>query len=250
MQDPIQGQATPEPASLSGQPATPPADESLKQFLASPETPAPKEGEPQVEDPAKELLRLANQRQAEIYRLQAELQATQQQRAVPPPVDSEKNPFDPNQNWVGWMEWNNRKMEERIAQKTQQVTEGMLQNLFSQAQEATWAQSHPGVDVNAVKNFARVRGISNLDDAYKVLTFDERVAAAGVTAAQTAINSFRQPQNAAQPMRGTQGSPPQTGYSFEKLLNAYNANPDVYNGWPEGLQKAFDEELIRRDQAG
>lgn len=246
-----QGQPTEQPAAQA--PPEKPADISgLQQFLAEPEKPAAVQGQPPVQpDPAVELLRLANQRQAQVEALTAEVQRLKNQ----PPVDSQnKNPYDPQVDPWGWQRWENqtaaRDAATQAAAQTLQVIMQQAQLMSQQNREAQWAQAHPGVDINLVKSFAEARRIGELDDAYTLMTLNQQVQGAVQQAQSGLLNQFRQPANVAQPVRaqGGQGAP--VSLRFETMLEAYTSNPNIENTWPPQLREAFHRELDMRVQTG
>lgn len=176
------------------------------------------------------------------------MELRQRQMAPQQPAAQEANPYDPNTNWAAWLQYENQRTVRTAIEEADRRSEARLMQLVQVAQETQWAQAHPEVDVNAVKAFARLNQIGNLDHAYRLMTFDQQLAAAKQEAAKAAMQQFRQPTNTpAPPIRGQAGAgSPQVGLSFEAMLKEYAVNPRVYDAWPEPIQKAFDRELMGR----
>ena len=254
----LQGQPNAEPAAQQGQSLTEPAvvPAELQQFVVQTPntTPAENQGEPQGEpepqagaiDPAKHFQSLADQRQAEIYRLQQQLLevATRQQQ---PQV--EKNPFDPQTQPEQYWDWKLDQKNRQLLDEARRLQREEFQTMIQQASEMTWQQQHPNVDINSVKAFARSRGITQLDDAYTLMTLPTTLNNARRTAINQTYNTVRQPEAGAQPLRGVSGSGNgQIGLSFEKLAEEFNAKNGNVN-WPEGLMQAFQTEMYKRADA-
>lgn len=192
----------------------------------------------------------------EVQLLQQQ-QAIEQTRQPQQPQSPTENPYDYQTQFPAWQRWETQ-MAARIA--AQESTQGIVQSLMQssmQAAESQWQQAHPNIDINAVKAYAQINwGIRNvtpkvLDDAVSVMTQSGRIAQAQTQGAQNAINQFRQPQNAAQPVRAQAGGTPiPTEGSFEKDLEVYATNgmtpPPT---WSKARIEAFDRELALRSQA-
>lgn len=90
-----------------------------------------------------------------------------------------------------------------------------------------------------------------MEDAYTLLTLNNRVQSVASNTAQNALKQFQQPQNQAIPLRGTQpGAPMQTALRYDELAVQFqNSNGRVYESWPKELQDAFDRETAHRDVA-
>ena len=200
-------------------------------------------------DPARHFQSIADQRLAENLRLQQELQRLQSQ-APQTPQTIQQNPYDPNKDWASWIRFENQAAARQAAQESANAVRQEFQGLFQQASEAQWAQAHPGTDINAVKSFAQMRGIRDLNDAFTLMTLPNQLAAAQSQASQQTINQFRQPNSGAAPIRGTQGvnAPIQPQMSYAKLAAAYASNPDVEESWPVEVREAFWKETNLRGQ--
>lgn len=264
MLDPVvQGQPGAEPAApvVQGQPPTEPAALSgLESIVVSPEpaaTPAALQGEPQgqpieptqgtqIDSMAQHFQRIADQRQAEIYRLQQQLNEVQR----PAAPQAEQNPYDPNTNFYAWQSWetNNSAMKAaRLAsQETEQRFTARLAQAIQQQAEVQWQQSHPGVDINMLKSVVQTRwGVQNptlamIEDAYSLLNFPQQANQLRTQAIQQTFNSFKQPQSGAQPIRGAVGAGPQViGVSLAKAMEEYAINPAIADTWPPEFQREF-----------
>lgn len=251
----LEGQTQVPPAPQEGQAPTSPAGviplEALVQPPAAP--PAPLEGQVQgqVDANVQEVMRIANQRYADVLRLQQENETLRrQQQPLQPPA---QNPFDPNSDFVRWNQFENRQM---IREAIQENTQGIIGTLMQTAQrqsEAQWQTEHPTVDINQVRMFAQQRwGVQNvttqmMDDVIALQLQPQRLVEAQTRGAQNQINQFRQPQNMAQPIRGVSpAAQVPTQLSFEKLLPMYVSNPNVAETWDPRLREAFFAELHLR----
>ena len=204
-----------------------------------------------VFDPAKHFQSIADQRLAENLRLQQENERLRSQMPQNPQA-TQQNPYDPNKDWASWIRYENQAAARQAAQESAQAVRQEFQGLFQQASEQQWANAHPGTDINAVKSFAQLRGIRDLNDAFTLMTLPNQLAQAQSQASQQAINQFRQPGPGATPIRGAQnmGSPIQPQLSYAKLAAAYVADPRVADSWPQEIRDAFDRETNLRGQAG
>ena len=267
--------ANPQQGAQAGTPANGSVSPELQQFIASqtpnvPATPedAQAQGQPApaIEaqpDPVKDLQRIANERQVEIYKLQQQNQEAQQRllelmqgRIQQPQV--EQNPYDYNMNPMEWFRWENQKVARDVARQASEEarrnTREEITALMQQAQEFQWAQNHPGVDVSAVKAFARMNGIAdwNLEAAHRLMTYPAQINQVAQTQAQQALQQFRQQPVGAQPLRGAQSAGnPQAGLRYDVLAKQFeDSNGLAYNSWPKEVQQAFDRETNHRYASG
>lgn len=245
MQDPSQG--LPE-----GQPAQAMPDGQVP--LPEPTAPAPAQEPTQAQpeglpDPARHFQSLADQRYAENLRLQKELfdlrmamnSAPQTQRETPP---------DPATDWAGYIRWTNRELAREIKEETRKEVMGQFQQMISTAQDAAWQQKHPNVDIQTVRAFAQVRGIRELDDALSLMEMQSSIQQVARQTAQSTLNSFRQPQSQAQPLRNTQAAPPPAQLRYDVLADEYvKTHGRVFDSWPKDIQDAFTRESNLREAA-
>lgn len=206
-----------------------------------------------VPDLAKHYQSIADQRQAEIYRLQQELQL--KQTAQPQQGITENNPYDPQTDWWNALKWEqNRAAKEAAKSAAEQAMSGVLNFAKQQAtlqQEMQWQQAHPNVDINLVKQWGQMNGVNSLDHAYTLMTLPNTIQSAQTQAANTAFNSFRQPQNVATPVRGGQQAGGTVQLSYEAMAKEYQESfGKAYETWSPALQKAFNQETARRADAG
>jgi hypothetical protein len=205
---------------------------------------------PAVSPEVADLQRKLNERQIEIYQAQqraqqAELQA--QQILMQTQGQGVNQEPDPNTNWAGWIQWNNRQTEKRIMEGVAKQQQQFFGNLMQSANEVKFVETHPGVDISQLKSFAQMRGIQNIEDAYVIMNLPQITNGAAIQASQQTMQNFRQP-NGATPLRTQPSSAPQGQQmlSYQKMAEAYIANPNVYNKWPKDLQEAFDKETWAR----
>jgi hypothetical protein len=257
--------ATPAGASAQseGAPATASADTSgISQFVADPSAggsaPVQSEGQPQVSQSSDEQIRhlqsLKDQAEAKAlafqYQLQ-QMQTAQQQFQQPQPQAPQGNPYDYQTNFPAWQSWETQAAARLAAQESTKAVRQEFEGLVRQSQEMQWIQQHPGVDVTAVKMFNRMNGIAdwNLDVGYKLMTLPQTLTQVQQQTAQQTINSFKNPTQGAQPLRGQSGGGlPQTQFSFQKTLEAYNADPNIEETWPQGFKDAFWREVYARQE--
>ena len=260
------------PANPEGAQAQTPADGSLspdlQKYVADPTPNAPAnpqgaqaqgQSTPAAEaqpDPIKDLQRLAEQRKVELYQEQQRNYQLQQQllevaqRSLPQQTQPQ-NPHDPNADWPNWFRWESQASAKEAAREARKASREEITNLMQQAQEFQWAQSHPGVDVNALKAYARMNGFPewNLDASYRLMNYPNQMAQVAQNTAQQAFTQFRQPQNSgAVPVRGATGGGDGPRFSYEKLAQDYQATRGAaYDSWPPKLQTAFDRETSFRE---
>lgn len=204
-------------------------------------------------DLARHYQSIADQRQAEIYRLQQELQARQQQQATQ--VNTEQNPYDPNVDWWNAIKWEQNKAAERAAKlAAEQAMSGVLNYAQQQSrlqEEQRWQQAHPQVDINLVKQWGQMNNVHNLDHAYTLMTLPNTLQATQTYAAQTALKQYQQPQNPTTPIRGGQQPPSTVSLNYAAMAEEFNRTKGLaYNSWSPALQKAFDQETYRRSDSG
>lgn len=215
------------------------------------------QNQPGQPDGIAELQRKLNERTVRAYQLEQELERVRQEQIAlaqaRAPQQANQNPHDPNANWTEWLRWELDQRDERIASKSEERFMNRLQSLAQQQAEIQWQQSHPDVDIQTIKAYARANGIAdwNLELAYRDMVRGNTLQQVAQQTAQQAINQFRQPQPGAQPLRGTGSAGPQTvGLRFEKMLDEFTKNPSIYETWPPQLQKMFDQELYYRKANG
>lgn len=197
-----------------------------------------------------ELQRIANEKQVMAYQLQQELDRLRNTQQAQPQVAQNQNPHDPNTDWAGWMRYEQQQAARLAAQET---TSQLLQYAQQQArvqQDIQWQQSHPNVDINQIKGFAQMRGISNLDDAYTLYSLPSQIASVQTQAVNQTLNNFRQPTQMATPVRNGQSSNATVGLSYEKMASEFQAtNGRAYESWSQPLRDLFDKETYRREEA-
>ena len=264
------------PANPEGAQAQTPADGSLspdlQKYVADPtpnvpanppgaqaqgQSPPAAEAQP---DSIKDLQRIAEQRKVELYQERQRGDQLQQQllevaRRNLPQQTQPQNPHDPNNNWPEWFRWESQSSAKEAArmaaEEARKASRDEIANIMQQAQEYQWAQSHPGVDVNALKAYARMNGFPewNLDASYRLMNYPSQIAQVAQNTAQQAFTQFRQPQNTgAIPVRGATGGGDGPRFSYEKLAQDYQATRGaVYDSWPPELRTAFDRETSFRE---
>lgn len=207
---------------------------------------------PPVFDAAKHFQSIADQRLAENLRLQQELQRYQQSQPTPASSGAiQPNPFDPQKDWASWMRFENQQAARMASQEALQGFRQELQGVLQQSAEAQWAQGHPGTDINAVKAFAQMRGIRDLNDAFALMTLPNQLAQVQSQTAQSTLQQFRQPVQGATPIRGSQSTatPQAQQMSYVKLAEAYANNPNIEASWPAEVRDAFWKETNARQSA-
>lgn len=257
VQDPAS--ATPEAQGV-GTPASAVSD--LSQFVADTSAggSAPTEGQPQVgsDEQVRHLQSLKDKAEAEKLALQYRLQQLEQQQnqfiqQFQQPQGQKSNPYDYSAQFPQWWEFEQKAQVDRIAEVSRNASREEIQGMIRQATEMSWVQAHPGVDVNAVKAYNRANGIAdwNLEAGYKLMTMPNQLADTARQAAQQTINQYRNPTQGAMPVRGQSGGGlPQTQFSYEKTLQAYAANPDIENTWPQEFKDMFWRETYARQAMG
>ena len=251
--------ATAEPNSPSGQPQPQPnagVPQDVTPYLPEPTaTPtAPQgvtQGQPQTAGTPDSVhfQRIADQRQAEIFRLQQELERTKQTQVAP--ANANVNPHDPNTNWSEWLKFENRSALREATQAMQQQNQQWFMGMAQNAYESEWQKSHPNVSIQDVKAFGQANGISNIDHAFTIMTLPQYTAQVAQATQQSTLSQFSQPQVAANPVRpqgGASQGPVQL--SYEAMATAYQqSNGAVYNQWSPELRRAFDRETNMRYEA-
>jgi hypothetical protein len=228
----------------------------LQNYAAEPTTNAPANPEgaqvqvqptPTVAPEVAELQRKLNERQIEIYQAQQRAQAAEQLLHQQIPQKTSDPEPDPNQNWAAWIQWNQRQTETRIMEGVAKQQQQWLNGLMASANENKFIETHPGVDLGQLKSFAQMRGIQNIEDAYVIMNLPQLTNGAAISASQQTIQQFRQPSGAT-PLRTQQTSAPQgvQQVSYQKMAEAYSANPSVEATWPKELKEMFWQETFRR----
>jgi hypothetical protein len=199
-------------------------------------------------DLARHYQSIADQRQAEVYRLQQELQRVQTQTQAQQ-ANSERNPYDPTTQYEQWDEYRiNKLLDKGISTYTKQLMDFAAQNQRQQ-QEQQWQSSHPSVDINLVKQWGQMNGVNNLDHAYTLMTLPNTFQAVQNQANKTAFNQFTQPQtqNVSTPTRGGQQAGGTIQLSYDAMAAEFaNSKGRVYEQWSPELRRAFDTETYRR----
>lgn len=256
---------TGEPTNQSGvQAQTPTNVADLTPFLdiqptteptTAPQVQAQVQTEPQVApEGVSELQRKLNERQIALY--QAEQRANQLQeqmlRLMQTQQPQAQDPMpDPNQDYAAYTRWVARQEVASVTKTIQESSRQEMQNMLAQLAETAWVSQHPNVDIGAVKAFNRQNGIAewNLDAGMKLMNYNNTIQGAASAGVQQTINSFRQTQPTASPLRGSAptGSV-QPQLSFEKLAQAVNKNPDILDTLPKQVRDDFERELWARQQ--
>jgi hypothetical protein len=216
---------------------------------------APAQGQPEptqavAPNPVAELQRKLNEKQIEVYQAQQAAQAAQQllmqNQMAGNQIKGDPEP-DPQTNWSGWIQWNNRQTEARILGGVAKQQQEWLNGLMASANEVQFVNTHPDVNIQQLKSFAQMRGIQNMEDAYIVMTMPQALNGAAMNASQQTIQQFRQPTGAT-PLR-TQGQTAPQGQvqvSYQKMAEAYAANPNVEQSWPPELKEMFWSQTYAR----
>lgn len=185
---------------------------------------------------------IADRRYQELLLAQAKL--TQVPSGQSPEAES-TNPYNMQNDFPNWFRYEQKRSSKEAVQEAIGQIFQRAESMTRAQQESQWVASHPGVDIEAVKAFGQVRGVRELDDAYALMTMTQREAGVAASAVQQTVNQIRQP-NTATPLRGQPVGQPGK-QSYESLLTAYNANPDIEKAWTPQLREAFWEETRARD---
>lgn len=257
MQDP-QGQVQTPPATDNpqGQVQTPPADGLPVQ--QQPDTPpAAQQGQAQgqVDPNVQAVIQLANQRQAEIYRLQQQVEQLSQRFQQQQP-QAPQNPFDPNTQGLDYWKWEQNRLAEEASQRTAQNIISSLMQFQAQQSESQWQAAHPQYNIDLVKEFARVNFHTQtftpqvLDNAVALMNLPQTTQTLTTQTGINTVNQFMRP-NSAQPVHGGQPATNQIPQaSFEKDMAEYiRTNGRVEASWPKERQEAFKLEWARREEA-
>ena len=231
------------------------ADPTLSQIAATVQEPIaqpsgnepPQNTQQQVDEQAKHFQRLAEQRQVENYRLQQQLLEMQQRTIQPQQQSQNANPYDPNTQPTEWWRAENQRMINEAVEKVAQAQRQEFTNMIGTYSALQWQQQHQDVDINAIQAFQRVRGITNLDDAYKLWKLDNSVPFNNPNPGFIPA----QPRTNIAPIRNVQGAgePPTAGWSFDKLLQQEANNPGTVARLEQqypGIQDSFRKELLFR----
>lgn len=212
--------------------------------------------QPPVDEAVRQAQSLADKRLAENLALQQQLNAVMmqqqqvlQQRNNLPSQVQDPQP-DPNQDPAKWWDWKLRQDRRELLEGFERSQQSFLNNLMGQAQDAKFMQDHPDANIVAVKQFAQLRGIQNLEDAHTVMVSQQQRVGAFQQGIQQGVQQFRQPTGA-MPLRtqpSTQTPVPQAmpQFSFEATLKEYVKNPNIEASWPEGFKQAFWREANMR----
>jgi hypothetical protein len=196
-----------------------------------------------IEERFRKMQSIADQRQVENYRLQQQIQEIQT-RLTSQPQQEQANPFDPQTHGPQWIAYETQKAADRASQKTAESFQKVLMDGLRQQQEMQWQAQHPDVDLNHVKAWAQMNGVSNLDHAYTLMTLPNQFNNVARNASAQTINSVRQPQGVANPVRGGQPAGGNPQYDFQQMLKQYNENPNVESQWPPEVAQAFHKRVI------
>ena len=269
----IQEQALPlvPTANPPGAPPTPEANAPLSADLSqyapdqanAPANTPPAQAPVQAQDPAQTQTeqhwqKIANERMIALYQKDQEIERMRQQPQQPQQVQQPQsqqngNPYAQD-DWANWMRFEISRGQEAAAQlaadRSLQGVMGFAQQQATQQAEMNWAMQHPGVDIMAVKAFSKMRGISNIDDAYMLMNMPNMLNSVQQQTTQQAFQNFNQPRQGAIPVRGNAGAAVdgQTSLSFEKMLQAYTQNPSIENTWHPDLKREFFKELHYRSE--
>lgn len=180
---------------------------------------------------------LADRRYQELLLAQAK---SQQPGGQSPQAES-TNPYNMQTDFPNWFRFEQKRgIQEALGEVFQRA-----ESMTRAQQEAQWVANHPGVDIESVKAFGQVRGVRELDDAYALMTMQQREAGVAASVLNQTVNQLRQPTTAA-PLRGQPVGQPGK-QSYEALAKAYADNPDIEKTWSEQLRAAFWEETRARD---
>lgn len=217
--------------------------------------------QPQVQEAdenIKALQRELNRRQVENYQLQQQIEQmmqTQQQMMSRFQPQADENPYDYSTQFPQWQRWETQ----RAAQEANKQLLMTLQSLAVQNSEQQWQAAHPDVNLGEVKAFAKMRwGAQNftqqvLDDAYSLMTQSENINKVRNTTFNQTLNQFRNPNQAAVPMRGGQQTPVQPQLRLADLLKEYNRSPEEFERkYPDNVKTEFWKavEFERRQAEG
>ena len=244
-----QGQQVTDPSTQQSDPAV---SQEMAQFLA--EEPSAQQGQLPMEtsnQPQIDYQKQYNEIQSAYSRSQAEKKAMEQQidlmrqqqqllyQQMQPQQQIPDRDIDP----LGYMQWQINQSQQQVLRQAEQIAEQKISNLVQQATEMQWRQTHPQVDVNAVKDFARLNGIAewNLDGAYKLMTYPQQMQTVAQQSINKTINNFRQPQNTI-PIRSA--SVPQANtYDSEKLMREVANDPSILNRMTPEFRSSFMKEV-------
>lgn len=196
--------------------------------------------------------------QAEAY--QREMQWKQQQEFLMKQVQSQtqpvqQNPYDMQTQFPDWQRFEMQSYGKQLLSEAKKTYQEEMQQMVQQANEMTWINQHQldlakaGISVDHIKAYNRMNGIPdwNLDIGWKLMNMPSVVANVARQTNQNAINTIRQPQTGASPIRGASPALATTPkFSYEKLALEYQQNPRVFDSWDKGLQDAFMEETNSR----
>lgn len=166
-----------------------------------------------------------------------------------PQQQAQQNPYDPYTDVANYTRWEIWNAQQRMLPEIDARAEQKLMTMISQAAELNWIQQHPNVDVNTVKNFAKARGVSNLEDAYTLMNLQNNIQ----NVQRDTINStFNQMKNTgAAPLRNTGSSPQiQPKYKFTEVLERVAKEPNYLDTLPKQVQEDFQKELIAYQRQG
>ena len=177
---------------------------------------------------------------AEKYELQQQFNQLQQ-RIPQQPV--QQNPHDYQTDFPNWFRYEQNMSEQRTAERATRASMEGIQNMIAQANESSWIQQHPNVDIHSLKAFNRMNGIAdwNLDAGYKLMNYPSQIQQVAQTASNQTAQNFRQPQTGAQPIRPNGGQPVgQPTYKYEDLVKAVNERGEgVLKSLPQADQDEF-----------
>lgn len=162
------------------------------------------------------------------------------------PQQVQANPYDYYQDPINHNKWEIWKSQQdllpQIDARAEQKLMGMLENLYEQ----NFTQQHPDVDMNAVRNFAKLRRIGNLDDAYTLMNIQNNIQN---VQRDTINNTFNQMKNqGAAPLRNTGSSAQvQPKLNFADTLQRVAQDPHYLETLPKQVQEDFQKELNYRN---
>lgn len=184
----------------------------------------------------------ANEMAAQLQQMQQLVSGLQKPQA------EQTNPHNYQEDFPAWYRWEQESLRTSIVSEVSGKTQENFSNMVRQAQDLTWQQNHPDVDVGLVKQFQQSRGIPDIEDAYKLMTFESQLHAATAQGRADMLTQVTQPQTAS-PLSGQGGGGVPQGQAFAPLLEAYARDSSIENTWTPEVRAAFHAELNLRDRA-
>jgi hypothetical protein len=182
---------------------------------------------------------------AQNLALQNQMLQIQQSQIEKSQPQVQTNPYDYYQDPINHNKWEIWKSQQdllpQIDARAEQKLMGMLENLYEQ----NFTQQHPDIDMNAVKNFAKLRRIGNLDDAYTLMNLQNNIQNVQRDTINSTFNQMK--NNGAAPLRNTGSSVQvQPKLSFVDTLQRVEKDPHYLETLPKQVQEDFYKELTYR----